>query len=86
MHVSNDDAMFTPERHLPTLGRHGHSPQRHTAASTAAPTTGRHGEHSPTARQPHSNGLCPRVDPKEGPGSGSALRHFLNPCAISTQR
>ena len=28
-----------PERHLPTLGQHGHSPQGHTAAGTAAPTT-----------------------------------------------
>ena len=34
----------------------------------------RHGEHSPTARQPHSNGLC--SPPKEGPGPGSALRHM----------
>ena len=32
--------MFTPERHLPTPGQRGHSPQRHTAAGTAAhPTT-----------------------------------------------
>ena len=33
---------FTPERptrSLPTPGQHGHSPQRHTAAGTAAPTT-----------------------------------------------
>jgi len=29
--------MYTPERHLPTPGQHGHSPQRHTAAGTAAP-------------------------------------------------
>jgi len=28
-----------PDRHLPTPGQHGHSPQRHTAAGTAAPTT-----------------------------------------------
>jgi len=28
-----------PEKHLPTPGQHGHSPQRHTAAGTAAPTT-----------------------------------------------
>jgi len=33
----------------------------------------RHGEHIPTARQPHSNGLC--SPPKESPGPGSALRH-----------
>jgi len=44
--------MITPERHLPTPGQHGHSPQRHTAAGTAAPHHHRHGEHSPTARQP----------------------------------
>ena len=31
-----------------------------------------HGEHNPTVRQPHSNGLC--SPPKEGPGPGSALR------------
>jgi len=31
--------LHTPERHLPTPGQHGHSPQRHTAAGTAAPTT-----------------------------------------------
>jgi len=31
--------MFNHERHLPTPGQHGHSPQRHTAAGTAALTT-----------------------------------------------
>ena len=31
--------MFTPKRHLPTLEQRGHSPRRHTAAGTAAPTT-----------------------------------------------
>jgi len=45
------DDLCTPERHLPTPGQRGHSPQRHTAAGSAAPTT-RHGEQSPTARQP----------------------------------
>jgi len=39
----------TPERHLPTSRQHGHSPQRHTAAGTAAPHHHRHGEHSPPA-------------------------------------
>ena len=34
----NEDCL-PPERHLPTPGQHGHSPQRHTAAGTAAPTT-----------------------------------------------
>jgi len=31
--------MYTLERHLPTPGQRGHSPQRHTTAGTAAPTT-----------------------------------------------
>jgi len=38
--LTGDDAMLTtPKRHLPTPGQCGHSPQRHTAAGTAAPTT-----------------------------------------------
>ena len=45
----------------PAAHRRRHSRPRHR----------RHGEHSPTARQPHSNGLC--SPPKEGPGRGSAL-------------
>ena len=47
----------------PAAHRHRHSRPHHR----------RHGEHSPTARQPHSNGLC--SPPTEGPGPGSALRH-----------
>ena len=31
--------LFIPERRLLTLGQQGDSPQRHTAAGTAAPTT-----------------------------------------------
>jgi len=123
--------MFTPVKHLPTLGQRGHSPQRHTAADTAAPTTTENGktvpqranhtrtaytqaqaqkggpgpdndidlsififmcthmyrdrnrcnwisrptttengEHSPTARQAHSNGLCSPPPPKGGGGGG----------------
>jgi len=56
----DEDHMITPERHLPTPGQNEHSPRRHTAAGTTAPRPHhhRHGEHSPTARQPHSNGLC----------------------------
>jgi len=48
--------MFTPERHLPTPGQRRHSPQRHTAAGTAASTTTDTGNTVPQ-RQPHSNGL-----------------------------
>ena len=46
--------------------------QAHTRVNPS-PHHHRHGEHSPTARQPHSNGLC--LPPKEGPGPESALRH-----------
>ena len=61
------DAMYTPERqaraHPPAAHHHRHSRPHHH----------RYGEHSPAARQPHSNGLCsPR---KEGKGPGPALRH-----------
>jgi len=35
----NEDDTYTPERHLLTPGQRRHSPQRHTAAGTAAPTT-----------------------------------------------
>jgi len=33
-----DDDQYTPERHLATPRQRGHSPQRHAAAGTAAPT------------------------------------------------
>ena len=36
--TADDDDSYTPERRLPTPGQRGHSPQRHTAAGTAAPT------------------------------------------------
>jgi len=35
----DDDDEYTSEIHLPTRGQRGDSPQRHTAAGTAAPTT-----------------------------------------------
>ena len=41
-----------PERHLPTPGQHGHSPQRHTAASTTAPTTADTGNTVPQRANP----------------------------------
>jgi len=62
--------MYTPERHLPTPGQRGHSPQRHTAAGTAAPTTTDTGNTVQQRANPHSNGLC--SPPKEGPGPGSS--------------
>jgi len=54
------------------------SPHRDSAGTVPAahrrrhsrPHHHRHGEHSLTARQPHSNGPCSL--PKEGPGPGSA--------------
>jgi len=44
--------LYTPERHLPTPGQHGHSPQRHTAVGTAAPTTADTGNTVPTCPPP----------------------------------
>jgi len=36
---SVDDDLYTPEKHLPTPGQRGHTPQRYTAAGIAAPAT-----------------------------------------------
>jgi len=47
--------LFTPERHLPTPGQHGHSPLRHTAAGTAAPTTANKGNTVPQRANPTSH-------------------------------
>jgi len=70
-----DNKMCIPSRdtspHQDSSAR-AHSPQQHTAAGTAAPSHHRDGEHSPTARRPHSTGLCSL--PKEGPRPGSG-RH-----------
>jgi len=61
--------MFTPERHLPTPGQHGHSPQRHTTAGTATPTTADTGNTFPQRANPaqtayahfHATGLRARI-------------------------
>jgi len=42
-----------PERPLPTPGQHRHSPQRHTAAGTAAPTTADTGNTVPQRANPN---------------------------------
>ena len=44
--------MYTPKRHLLTPGQRGHSPQRHTAAGTAAPTTTDTGNTAPQRANP----------------------------------
>ena len=44
--------MFSPERHLPTPGQRGHSPQRHTVAGTATPTTADTGNIVPQRANP----------------------------------
>ena len=41
-----------PERHPPTSGQHGHNPQWHTAAGTAAPTTADTGNTVPQRANP----------------------------------
>jgi len=50
--------LYAPERHLPTSGQHGPAPSgTPPPAQPPPPPHRRHGEHSLTARQPHSNGL-----------------------------
>jgi len=44
--------LSTPERHLPTPGQCGHSPQQRTAAGTAVPTTTDEGETVPQRVNP----------------------------------
>ena len=67
--------MFTPERYLPTTpGQRGHSPPRHTAAGTAAPTTTDTGDTVPQRANPTQTAYA-HSPLKEGPGPGSALRH-----------
>ena len=54
--------MYTPKRHLLTPGQRGHSPQRHTAAGTAAPTTTDTGETVPleiVCSSVDGSGACP---------------------------
>jgi len=66
--------VYNPERHLPTSGQHGPTPSGTHRRWHSRPHHRRHGKHSPTARQPQSNGLC--SPPKEGPGPGSsAITH-----------
>ena len=64
--------MFTSERTSPHQDSTGQPPAAHRRRHSRLHHR-RHGKHSPTARQPHSNGLC--SPPKEGPGPVSALRH-----------
>jgi len=47
----NDDK-YTVEEHPPTSGQHGHIPQQHTAAGTAAPTTADMGNTVPQRAHP----------------------------------
>jgi len=68
-----DDDMYTPERQLPTPGQHEHSPQRHTAAGTAAPTTTYTG--STVLQRANPTQTAYAYPPKRGPGPRSVLRH-----------
>ena len=82
--------MFTPERHLPTPGQHGHSPQRHTAAGTAAPTTTDTGNTVPQRANPTQTAYAhPR---RRAQAQGQRLGtwtlwsvHKRSRCAYSTQ-
>jgi len=65
--------VFTPESHLPTPGQHGHGPQRHTAAGTAAPTTTDKGNTVPQRANPTQMAYARLRRERAGPRS--ALRH-----------
>jgi len=54
--VQIDDNNFTPNRHLLPPGQRRHSPQRHTAPGTAAPTTTDRGETLPQRANPNQTG------------------------------
>jgi len=54
----NDDK-YTPERNFPTPGQREHSPQRHTAAGTAAPTTTDTGNTVPERANPTQTAYPP---------------------------
>jgi len=56
-----DDDMFTSERHLLTPGQRRHSPQRHTAAGTAVPTTTDTGDTVPQRVVSHPSPSAPGV-------------------------
>ena len=53
----SDDAMYTPERQLPHTRTARAQPPSGTPPPAQPPLPPQIREHSPTARQPHSNGL-----------------------------
>jgi len=67
--AATEDDMSTSERHLPTPRQCGHSPQRHTAVGTAAPTTTATG-----------NTVLQRVNPTQ---TGAAAEASTSPGAPS---
>jgi len=77
------DNMFTPERHLPTIpGQRGHSPQRHNAAGTAAPTTtdtGNTQSHSPQRANPTQTAYVRSRKRAQTQGQRSGTRTLVRP-------
>jgi len=75
---------FTPERHLPTPGQCGHSPHRHTAAGTAAPTTTDTGNTVPQRTNPthtayaHPQRGAQAFRARTPPPCGILLRYIAN--------
>jgi len=69
--------MFTPESHLPTPGQREHSPQRYTAAGTAAPTTTDTGSTVPQRANPTQTAYAHPL--RRAQAQGQALRHVDAP-------
>jgi len=70
--LNDADDCLPPETPSHTRTARAQPPAAHRRMHSR-PHPRRHGEHNPTVRQPHSNGLC--SPPKEAPRPGSALRH-----------
>jgi len=71
-YAHGDDDCLPPRDTSPHQDARAQPPAAHRRRHSR-PHHRRHGEHSPTARQPHSNGLC---SPPKDPGPGSALRRY----------
>ena len=76
--------MFTPERQPPHIRTARASPQRHTAAGTAAPTTADTGNTVPQRANPTQTAYAhPR---RRAQAQGQALRHMdAGPSTIDTR-
>jgi len=75
--IYTDDDMYTSERHLPTPGQRGHSPERHTAAGTAASTTTDTGNTVPQRANPTQTACAQSRKRAEAQGQRLGIRFVL---------